>query len=442
VQDDPDYDIWADTTTLYITLYNGDSARGPVVGKGILRLTPVDLMHELSTFQVLNARNELQRLKACAQFGEFFAGQLFQTYGGIFSKPTAFDPNAPPGKKRPLRVDAPTVHFFNTSDGLRLRLTRYKGGNKGPVMLWHGLGVSSSIFSTDTIDTNLLEYLFANGYDVWLVDFRASIELPASNTQYSVDDVATKDYPAAVAKVRELTGAPSVQMVVHCFGSSTFFAAMLAGLQWVRSAVCSQIATNYIVPPLTRAKAGLHLPQFLELLGVKSLSAYSDTHEDWKERLYDKALKLYPVPIDEYCNNPVCHRITFMYALLYEHAELDEATHAGLHEMFGIASMKAFEHLALLARVGHLVDAKGGNTYMPNVKRLAIPISFIHGGNNACFLPASTEATFKLLSETNGPDLYTRHVIPGYGHIDCIFGKNAAQDVYPFILHHLEGPGA
>ena len=29
-------------------------------------------------------------------------------------------------------------------------------------------------------------------------------------------------------------------------------------------------------------------------------------------------------------------------------------------------------------------------------------------------------------------------MIPGYGHIDCIYGKNAAKDVYPFVLEHLE----
>ena len=33
---------------------------------------------------------------------------------------------------------------------------------------------------------------------------------------------------------------------------------------------------------------------------------------------------------------------------------------------------------------------------------------------------------------------YRRHEIPGYGHIDCIFGKNAATDVFPLIVDHLE----
>jgi cholesterol oxidase len=113
-----------------------------------------------------------------------------------------------------------------------LRLTRYQGGSKGPVILSHGLGVSSLIFSLDTIDTNMLEYLYAHGYDVWLLDYRDSIALPSDAAQQSSgDDVALNDYPAAVDFVRKITGAPDVQMVVHCWGSTTFFMAMLAGLQ-------------------------------------------------------------------------------------------------------------------------------------------------------------------------------------------------------------------
>jgi cholesterol oxidase len=46
--------------------------------------------------------------------------------------------------------------------------------------------------------------------------------------------------------------------------------------------------------------------------------------------------------------------------------------------------------------------------------------------------------TYNALCAAFGPELYERHVIPGYGHIDCIFGKNAAQDVYPYMLAHLE----
>ena len=53
----------------------------------------------------------------------------------VFTKWDVFDPNAPPREKRPLRVGPPDVFWFTSSDGARLRLTRYKGGAKGPVML-------------------------------------------------------------------------------------------------------------------------------------------------------------------------------------------------------------------------------------------------------------------------------------------------------------------
>ncbi len=438
IHDDPGLDLWSDTTTLYITLWEGTNDQGPVAGKGILRITPADFARQLTTMQAVRARSRVEGLRAAARFGRYFAGTLFDVYGGVFARPAAFHPDAPPRKLRPLRLGAPEVHPFRTTDGVDLRLTRYRGGSKGPVVLAHGLGVSSRIFTIDTIETNLAEFLYAHEYDVWLLDYRASIELPASASPFSGDDIAVRDYPAAIQKVLGVTGAPSVQAVVHCFGSTTFFMAMLAGLQGVRSAVCSQIATHVVSPGLVRLKTGLHLPEFLEKLGVRSLTAYTDEHADWLGRLYNAALALYPAELEERCSSPVCHRITFMYAPLYEHAQLNQATHDALHEMFGVASIRAFEHLARIGRKGHLVAEDGSEAYLPHLDRLAIPIAFVHGAENQCFLPQSTEITYNLLRERNGPSLYTRYEIPQYGHIDCIFGKNSAQDVYPVMLAHLE----
>ncbi len=62
-----------------------------------------------------------------------------------------------------------------------------------------------------------------------------------------------------------------------------------------------------------------------------------------------------------------------------------------------------------------------------------------HGAENQCFLPESTEKTVEVLAAKNGAALYSRHVIPAYGHIDCIFGKTASNDVYPYIVKHLDG---
>ncbi len=438
IHNEPGFDMWADTTTLFITVYSGPDMNGPVVGKGVLKILPKDLQHQMTTMQAPNVKDLGQRISILARFGRFFCDQLFDLYGGVFARPNVFNPDAPPRKKRLLRTGTPEVHFFNTDDNVRLRLTRYQGGTKGPVMLVHGLGVSSLAFSTDLIETNLTEYLYAHGYDVWLLDYRSSIELPYATTQYTADDIATRDWPAAVQAVRDLSGAASIQAVAHCYGAITFNMAMCAGLQGVRSAVCSQVGSHLSVIPINRMKSGLHLDKFLADIGVKDLTMYTDSHGDWFDKLYNAALNLYPYEYEERCKSPVCHRVTFLYAPLYEHDQLNTATHDNLHELFGVASISNFEHLGVMTRAGHIVNHKGEDVYLPHIDRMKIPIAFVQGEENQTWLPESTRRTFDLLCETNGPDLYNRYLIPHYGHIDCIFGYNAHRDVYPLILKHLE----
>jgi cholesterol oxidase len=185
-------------------------------------------------------------------------------------------------------------------------------------------------------------------------------------------------------------------------------------------------------------KTGLYLPNVLDALGVSSLTAYRDTRANWLERLYDQALRLYPQEFEERSNSAVDKRITFMYGQLWELDQLNTATHDTLHETFGVANIEAFEHLALLVRKGHAIDANGEEKYLPNAKNMALPIRFIHGAENATFLPEGTEKSMDYLRSANGNGLYDRVVIPKYGHIDCIFGKNAAVDVFPHIVEHLD----
>jgi cholesterol oxidase len=427
---------WPDLSTLYITIRDGGDA-GPILGQGILHILPADFQKQMRSLETPGAVSLADRARAVATFSQFFSSVVWRAYGGPFAGPTMFNKDAPPRERRPLKVDPPEVHTVRTADGVELRLTRFRGGSKGPVILAHGLGVSSLIFSIDTIDTNLVEFLFAHGYDVWLLDFRASIELPASKAASTGDDVATKDYPAAVDEVRRLTAAPSVQMVAHCWGSTTFAMSLLSGLQGVRSAVCSQIATHIRTPTATRIKTGLHLPSFLRAIGIDSLTAYADNHEGLLERVYDAALNLYAPDVQNQCSSATCHRITFMYAPLYRHQQLNQATHDSLHEMFGIANMQSFVHLERLTNTGTLVTATGEDAYMPHLDRMALPICFVHGSKNECFLPESTALTVEALRRVNG-DRYERHVIDGYGHIDCIYGKNAVRDVYPIMADFLD----
>jgi len=322
---------------------------------------------------------------------------------------------------------------------VQLCLTRYRGGDKGPVVLCHGLGVSSRIFTVDTIRTNLVEYLCAAGFDLWLLDFRASIELASADDEVDGDVIAAIDYPEAVDEVRRLTGADTVQIIAHCFGSTVFFMSQLSGaLSGVRAAVASQATPIIDASGMLGLKAALHLGRVFRTIGIDTLNAYTDTDASLRDRLYHRALALYPLPRDERCVSATCRRVSFMYSQLYEHSQLSPATHDNLHELFGIANLSASEHSLRMVRAGHIVDREGGDVYMQHVARLAIPLRIIHGAENACFEPAGSARTLEWLQRHNDPALYSRVVIPRFGHLDCIFGAHAEEFVYPHIRDHLE----
>jgi cholesterol oxidase len=140
-------------------------------------------------------------------------GAVNDVYGGIFARPSAFHPDAPPRVRRELRTGPPDIRYFKTKDGVQLKLTRFEGGTKGPVIVSPGFGTSAHAYTIDTTETNFPEYLYERGYDVWVLDYRASPDLPSAATQFTLDDIARYDYPAAVDTVRAATGRDSVQIM-------------------------------------------------------------------------------------------------------------------------------------------------------------------------------------------------------------------------------------
>lgn len=427
--------IWRDTSTLYITI---SDPSGTVLGKGILVIEAADFMRQMTTVEITNAKDDQERLTSVIRFGEFFAGVLFDIYGSALAPANEFNPQPVPRKKRPLRLCAPEVYHFLTEDNVELRLTRYKGGTKGPVMLSPGYGTSTLAYTIDTVDTNLPEFLFANNYDVWLFDYRASPALPSSRTQFTLDDVATKDYPAAVAQVRAITGAADIQIMAHCIGSLTFLMSMLSGkLQGIRSAVCSQVGFYPTTSPENNVKAAFDIGAFFKNIGIDTLTTDFDPSK-WGDVIEDGLLKLAGA-LGPPCNSAVCRRIWLIYGEVYGHTQLNEATHEAIHEMFGIADITTFNHLLTIVRAGKLVDKDGKDVYLPNIERLKIPLTFFQAMENHLFLPEGTERSYELLVAKNGADGYSRVAVPNYHHMDCFIGKDAAQDIYPLILAQLDG---
>ena len=149
----------------------------------------------------------------------------------------------------------PEFHDVPTSDGTAIRLTHYAMGSKGPIVLAPGYGNAARAFALDTVELSYAQYLGQNGYDVWLLDYRASPDLESSFTQFTVDDIAMRDWPAAIAHVRKETGEETVQAMGHCVGGLSLFMALGGGMEGVRSATFSALAGNPVPTPGNQLRA-------------------------------------------------------------------------------------------------------------------------------------------------------------------------------------------
>jgi len=430
LRDDLGVDMWRDLTTLAVDIEDPD---GRAAGRGVVYISIHDFARQLATMEAVSARSRIEALWVLSRFGIFFEETLREIYGGMIAPIEPLPKTSPP--RRPLRCGEGQRIPITTEDGVELRLTRFKGGTKGPVLLTPGFGTSTFAYTLDTVDTNLPEFLFERGYDVWLLDYRSSPDLVSASTQFTLDDIARYDYPAAIGTVRAQTGANTIQVMAHCVGSLTFQMGQTLGLEGVRSAICSQLTLHPRPPALTNIKSGLYLAELIKGAGLESFTTHFD--DDWADRTLDFVMRLYPSRYQDSAS-PVLRRILFMYGDVIKLEKLNRATYEAVPAMFGVANLTTFVHLGRIMRIGHAVGSGGDERYLPHADRLALPITFLHGADNNLFLPEGSAETMRVLTDRNGPDWYTRHVIPDYAHMDCFIGKDAHRDVYPIVAAELD----
>lgn len=436
IHDKRSRDIWANATTVFFTVK--ERGQDQIVARGIARVGLAGLVRLLRTLEVTGVAGATDQWKYRERFAAVFLRMLWRTYARALELAYDFRPAAQV-PTRPLTAPQPERHDVRTRDGARVRLTRYHGGDKGPVLMAPGFGVTADSFATPTVPENLVERLTAEGYDVWLFDYRASPVLLSGDSRaadFSIDDVVDYDWPDAVAYVRNRTGADTVQVVVHCVGSMTFLMAMTQGLQGVRSAVCSQLTLHAPTNLVSRLKATLRVADVFQRIGLRLLD--SEAQPTGLDKGLDLVLRLNPVLRGERCHNPVCRRIFAIFGPSYRHDQLDEATHRQIHAWFGRSSVSAFRQLSSIVRHGVAVDRRGRNRYLPHVDAVRIPILFLAGEENREFYPSASALTVRALQEVNDRALYTREVIPGYGHMDCFIGHCASSDIFPRIVKHLD----
>jgi len=84
IKDDPGFDVWSDTTTLYTRIFAGDvspqaEGNARVAAAGIIRISIPDLMKQLTTFRA-EGPTLADRTAALGRFGRFFLGSLWDVF--------------------------------------------------------------------------------------------------------------------------------------------------------------------------------------------------------------------------------------------------------------------------------------------------------------------------------------------------------------------------
>jgi len=435
---------WPETTTLYTSIR--EEADGAEPGTGILHLKPADFTKMLRSIKVAGVPHRRQGQYRRA-FLELFAHEMLHIYGGVLDEPGAFPsaPKTPPAVREPKEPDGiwwcDGLRRWHSGDQLGddafLRLTRYRAGDKGPLMLATGFGMSSHSFLTPTIEQNLTEFLAERGYDIWLFDYRAGIDLPSAGTEFTVDDIAREDWPTAARKVKEETGRDELQAFGHCVGSVSLQMAILGGLQGIRTAVCAQFPLHPASSVFNMVKAQIHTADVLGSLGVGRVAP--DNRRTPRDEMMDIALRALPMPAEEHCGQAVCRWINAVYGCTHRHAQLNDATHDAINEMFGFGNIETMEHLSLMLRKGHAVTHTGGMDYFDHPERMAgTKLLLLQGMRNYIFHPVGSFRTWRWLRSQNPQGDYQRKELPGYAHLDAIVGSRAAVEVYPLITEFLD----
>ena len=471
IRNDPSADVWPDTTTLYTRLLQGhvnaaDERSAQVVASGIVWISPLDFFKQLTTFRA-DGPSLTSRVAALGRFGALFAGQLWQVYArramrrvrgyrggsaltGTVGARSAAGPRSEgprPQLSRRTRMNSQTDSLveeivpFRAKDGMECNLIHVQGSAapvKGPVLLVHGAGVRANIFRSP-VRTTLVDTLVKEGYDVWLENWRASIDLPPNS--WTLDQAAVYDHPKAVKTIVERTGTDEIQAVIHCQGATSFMMSAVAGLvPEVKTVVANAVTLHPVVPEFSRFKINYLTPTVGRLLDYLNpqWGLYAPT-------TMSKLIRLLVLLVHHECDNPVCKMVSFTYGsgfpALWSHENLNDETHEWLKGEFAHVPITFFRQMARCVEEGHLVSVEGiselPESFVAEPPQTDARFAFLAGEKNHCFLPESQKRTFEFLDSLHNK-YHSFHLLRNYSHLDVFMGKNAHRDVFPLILNELE----
>ncbi|KAJ7669030.1 hypothetical protein B0H17DRAFT_1247859 [Mycena rosella] len=427
---------WKATTTLYTTITRLD---GSAVGRGILRVSWRNFRSQLKTLGPMPSGPPssepassgglvgglINSILPFLGFFLYFAWNLVTYFLGPLSQleypdrtHSGYLPKAPPAQ----------IITLTAKDGIQTTMKIWVPEDDVvkkplPILMIPGASVDDQIFSCPTVRTNTVEYFTSRGYTVYVPVLRFG-RVPVAEKGYTAFD-ARLDIAAAMAHVHEKHQV-RMHVIAHCVGSIATSMGLLDGTlpaEWIQGLTVSQVFFKLHFGFVNQLKAKGPLG------GGPWFPMNSMPNDTFLQRFLDQVLRFYPVgPSSELCTSTTCHRCSLVFGRLWNHRNLNHATHKHIINWVGGIHINMLGHLMRTGIAGDSLDNAGNNLVTDaNLARLeGLPILF------------STGKAYEVLRGRFGTAPYRRVVVAGYGHLDTWMGKRSNIDVYPSVRDHFE----
>lgn len=378
----------------------------------------------------------------------------------------------------PAVTETPSAIVVTTADGCALELRHDRGPaareNRPAVLLVHGASAGSDTFRIGEEQT-LVDYLVGYGFDVWTLDWRASLRRVQDvyckalaegrlGRTFTIDAAAEYDVPAAIAVMRQppqnVRG--KIAVLGHCMGGAIVAQGIAQGT--IRSADVEHVvltglglfyraAIDNVLKAEDQALEGL-LAAGQHLLHPtkrwdQDVCTRDPGYGPWPPLLEDPYGVWLDTPLPHDCGVAICHRLSYMFGMPFIPDKIPRIHDGGhLPTQFGYIALQFLIHCCQNLRRGYAAPFVADRTgplpadrrYLRRGAFQDRRITLITGDLNSLWHRDSIDTMYEWLRRgrrDEQPRSLYKHIVPDFGHQDLHWGVDAPELVYPKILEGL-----
>jgi polyhydroxyalkanoate synthase len=329
------------------------------------------------------------------------------------------------GYIEPLPKEA--THFrAKTSDGWELALVRYlpqEPTKRRPVLLCHGVSANDRNMDLDARHS-IARWLAAQGREAWTMSLRGNGLSDKADPKagrmpgYTIDEYWKFDLPAAIAKVREVSGAQEIDFIGHSMGGIVLYAYLSQGGGGIAAAVTmgSPIRLDWGNP--------------VDPVLVEAVQTLDPT---WRIPSSIPAVVVVPA-------TKVLEGTPVEYLLINPRNTTPETFRRLMVGGADWSSVAVLAQLSVMIQRGFFGSSDGTIDFRKDMARVHVPVLVIAAKRDRLAVMPGVKDGYRALGgpkewlivgEENGAEA-------DYGHMDLVIGERAATEVWPRALDFLD----